>query len=146
MPNIPSAGTRNFLGVVTAFNMSGPSTSGFDGTYAAISNLTIKWGNSVNEEHVVGTDIPYLGTAGFHGDFEFQSIASSDSRLHRTVSVTSGQLSAFGVTWKEDDSTSAITWTFSGLFTEYEKRVEKDGFVMYRLRGLMGARPTATGL
>lgn len=116
MTNIPLNGSRVFWGVLTAFSTSGAAgaTDYLSGNrFTAVSNIRLQWGNQVHEEAVTGTDIPYLGTGVYHGEVEVTSLGSSDNRWEQLVNLTSGQLVAFGMQWREDDSVSGRTWTCS---------------------------------
>lgn len=116
-------------------------------TYAAVGTVDAKWGYKIHEEVVTGTNNPYLGTGVFHGDCSFETLGSSDSRWETAISVSSGVAPTFGMTWRETDTqgltlSGARTWTMSGKFTEYTKKVSKDGAVMYTLKGILALEPT----
>ena len=137
MSTIPSAAARVFWGVQTVLTISGA-------TYAAVSKVATKWGYKIHEELVTGQNAPYLGTGGFHGEIDLDSLGSSDSRWENAVSTTSGIVTTLGLTWKEQDTQgtiSARTWTASGKFTEYQKDVSKDGVVNYKLKMILAAEP-----
>lgn len=136
--SLPASATRLFQGVNTTFRISGA-------TYASISDVRFRYGNTLNEEHVTGTDIPFIGTGGFHGEIEATMLGASDHRIEGLADASSGIITTFGMTWIEGDTqatASTRTWTLSGKFTEYEKLTEKDGFVRYRIRGILTNRPT----
>ena len=113
--SLPSSATRVDWGVNTTLTISGV-------TYAAVSNVELRWGFKIHEEVVTGTNIPYLGAGAFHGDGRLESLASNDSRWEALVTPTSGVVTTFGLTWKESDTAGVgasgnRTWTISGKFT-----------------------------
>ena len=83
----------------------------------------------------------------FHGEVDFETLGSSDSRWESMIAITSGIVPTFGMTWQERDtegigSSGNRTWTVSGKSTEYEKRTSKDGPVMYKLKIILATEPT----
>jgi len=141
--SLPASAANVFWGVNTRLQVSGA-------THAAVSNIRLQWGNRIHEELVVGTDIPYVGTGGFHGEIEWESLGANDLRLEQIVAPTSGLITTFGLVWREDSTAGGASnqrdWTVSGKFSQYEKISERDNVVRYRIRGTMVARPSVTNI
>lgn len=138
--SVPVNNQAVFWAATTTYKLSGQ-------TFAAIADITLKWGYKIHEEVVTGTNIPYLGTGVFHGEADIVSLGSSDSRWDAAISVTSGVVPTFGMTWRETDTqgltlSGARTWTISGKFTEYEKKTQKDQVVTYKLKAIMSNEPS----
>ena len=126
----------------TAFTISGA-------TYAAVSNIDMKWGYKIHEEATTGTSFPYLGTGVFHGEADITALGSTDNLFDAAVQQTSGIAPTFGMTWQERDTQGLTlsgqrTWTISGKFMEYEKKTQKDQVVTYKIKAIMSNEPTVT--
>ena len=137
----PTASNRVFWAAQTVLVFSGSQTQ------AAVGDVRLRWGYAIKEELVTGSNDPYLGTGGFHGEADFETLGSSDSRWENMIAITSGIVPTFGQTWQERDTegigaSGNRTWTISGKFTEYEKRTSKDGAVMYKLKAILATAPT----
>ena len=139
--SVPTASNRVFWAAQTVLVFSGSQTQ------AAVGDVRLRWGFRIHEEPVTGSNLPYLGTGVFHGEADFETLGSSDSRWENMIAITSGIVPTFGQTWQERDTegigaSGNRTWTISGKFTEYEKRVSKDGAVMYKLKAILATAPT----
>ena len=139
--SVPTASNRTFWAAQTVLVFSGTNTQ------AAVGDVRLRWGYAIKEELVTGSNDPYLGTGGFHGEAEFETLGSSDSRWEGLIAVTSGVVPTFGMTWQERDiegigASGNRTWTISGKFTSYEKRTSKDGPVLYKVNAILATVPT----
>ena len=142
MPTVPVNNQAVTWAANTTFVLSGV-------TYAAIADITLKWGYKIHEEVTTGTNTPYLGTGVFHGEADITALGSSDSRFDNAITVASGVVPTFGMTWRETDTqgltlSGARTWTVSGKFESYEKKTQKDQVVMYKLKAIMSNEPTVS--
>ena len=140
MSSVPTNNQAVFWAAITTFKLSGV-------TYPAIADITLKWGYKIHEEVTTGTNTPYLGTGVFHGEADIVSLGSSDSRFENAITIASGIVPTFGMTWQERDTQGLTlsgqrTWTISGKFTEYEKKTQKDQVVTYKLKCVMSNEPT----
>ncbi len=140
MSTVPVNNQAAFWAATTTFKLSGV-------TYNSIADIKLKWGYKIHEEVVTGTNIPYLGTGVFHGEVDLTALGSSDNRFENAISVSSGIVTTFGMTWRETDTqgltlSGARTWTISGKFTEYEKTAQKDQVVTYKLKAILSNEPT----
>lgn len=140
---IPTSNSRIFWAAQTVLIFSGTQTQ------AAVGDVRLRWGYRIHEELTTGTNLPYLGTGGFHGEADFETLGSSDSRWEGMVAIVSGIVPTFGQTWQERDTegigaSGNRTWTISGKCTEYEKRTSKDGVVLYKLKIILSNEPTVT--
>jgi len=137
----PPDRTQTFWAAQTTITISGV-------TYAAIADITVKWGYKIHEEVVTGTNNPYLGTGVFHGEVTLDGIGSPDNRWENLIAITSGVVSTYGFTWRESDTTATLsgarTWTASGKFTDFEHKFTKDGAVMFKTKGILGLAPTVS--
>ena len=142
MSSVPTNAQATFFGAQTTYKLSGV-------TYNAISDITLKWGYKIHEEIVTGQSLPYLGTGAFHGEADIVSLGSSDNRFEQAISIGSGIVPTFGMTWQARDAQGLTlsgqrTWTISGKFTEYEIKEQKDQVVTYKLKAILATEPTVS--
>lgn len=139
--SLPADATRIFWGVNTTFFISGAK-------HTAVANIQLRYGYRVHEELVTGTNNPYLGTGGFHGELEADALGASDTRFDQIVVIASGQVRNWNVQWIEGDTQGTpadFSWVASGVkFSEYQKVWERDNVVRVRLRGTLMAEPTVS--
>ena len=110
-----------------------------------VQNLTCVWGNTVNEEPTIGSDIPDQWTGKFHGvvtldilymtDLDMTALCDPGADGQVPVSTITGVLTDTEVVPKSD------TWTIYARLNNPTLIVREQGFIRARMSGLLIARP-----
>jgi len=113
---------------------------------AKAQNVTCVWGNTVNEEPVIGSDIPDQWTGKFHGVITLDLLYMTDLAVDTlTAPGADGQVPITTITGKFTDtqgSPKLDTWTIYARLNNPTLIVRETGFVKARVSGILTARPT----
>ena len=114
--------------VVSGVNASVTFTVGtFSNVYAIAKTFSAKWGNNLDEEGVVGTDIPIINTNQYHGEIDLDigySTENTGNAQFTTLMIpANGQITAISMVWTGKD-VSSITRTFTLTSTVWPKSTE----------------------
>lgn len=117
------------------------------GTELAVAHdIYARWGNEVNEEDLIGTDIPDTWTGRFRGQIIIEHLYCTDLDLTALVDPGSdGQVPETTITGEMTDTRTVPktdTWTFKARLNQPEIVERKGGFVTARVTGVLTARPT----
>ena len=112
---------------------------------AKAQNVTCVWGNTVNEEPTIGSDIPDQWTGKFHGVITLDILYMSDLSLPSLSDPgADGMVPETTITGVFTD-TQAVpkidTWTIKARLNNPTLIVREQGFVKARTSGLLTARP-----
>jgi hypothetical protein len=113
---------------------------------AKAQNVTVVWGNTVNEEPTIGNDIPDQWTGKFHGVLTLDILYMTDLAID-TLSTpgADGQVPETTITgaFTNTEGTPKIdTWTIKARLNNPTLLVREQSFVKARVSGILTARPS----
>ena len=111
-----------------------------------VVNLTCIWGNTVNEEPTIGTDIPDQWTGKFHGVITLDILYMVDLPLD-TLSAPGAdgmipESTITGVLTDTEATPKTDTWTIKARLNQPSMIMREQGFLRARMSGILTARPT----
>lgn len=115
---------------------------------AKAQNVTCVWGNTVNEEPTIGSDIPDQWTGKFHGVISLDILYMTDLAID-TLSApgADGQVpetTITGVFTNTEGTPKIDTWTIKARLNNPSIIVREQGFLKARCGGLLTVRPQKT--
>lgn len=120
--------------------------------YAIAKTFTMDWGNKLDEEAVIGTDIPVINTNAYHGEGSMEIVYSTENtgaseQFAKLLTPVVGQIPAIGlVATGKDVSSVTRTFTYTGSVWPQKTSWESMGpnVVKAKISFIFTARPTLT--
>jgi ATP sulfurylase len=122
--------------------------------FAVARQFTFKSGNKLEEEKVIGTDIPIINTAEFHGEMDLTVIYSTEStaQFSTMLTLSNGQIPGINFVLSTHnvqtpgfvDVTNSKTFTWTGTLWPQQMEIDQAGpqVMQAKLQGIFSARPT----
>jgi hypothetical protein len=117
--------------------------------YAVAKTFNFKSGNKLEEEAVIGTDIPIINTAAYHGEFSMEIIWSSENtganeQFSNLLVPVNGQIPAVSGSFLGKDVGNHLrefSWTLSMWPQQMEINSQGPSLMTAKLTGIYNARP-----
>jgi len=144
---------------MTTLGSQGTFVSGVNGSvtfngnvYAVAKTFTLQWGNKLDEEAVIGTDIPIINTNVYHGEFDMDILYSTENssgqQFASLLTPANGQISPVSLVLTGKDVAGPTTRTFTLTSTCWPQQTELDfvgdDAVHAKIKGVLTARPAVT--